>query len=245
MSSAGETAILLGATGVTGKYLLKHLLASPKFNRVVEIGRRVTPSDQLRNTPGKDKLSQKIVDFEKLNEAGLARENADVVVIAMGTTRAIAGSAEEFVKVDSTYVVNAAKAAKSANPAQRLVYLSTTGASIDSRVLYFQTKGKTERALAELGYGDYIAFRPGHLAETNRDEPRWTETLPAPFFKLMSFFIAGWYIPVPTLAKGVAIAAETGSAKLPASAEAQKITTPDGVPPYHVIFAKGCLYMAN
>jgi hypothetical protein len=41
--------------------------------------RRVTPEDKLG--PGKEKLQQKVIDFEKLNEAGLKDGNWDVVFI--------------------------------------------------------------------------------------------------------------------------------------------------------------------
>lgn len=44
-----------------------------------EYGRRVTPADQI--TTGKEKLEQKIIDFGKLDEAGLNAGKWDVVII--------------------------------------------------------------------------------------------------------------------------------------------------------------------
>lgn len=75
----GQTALLLGATGATGKHVLKEVLSSPHFTRVLECGRRVTPIDQISS--GKEKLEQKIIDFEKLGEAGLNTSKWDVVFI--------------------------------------------------------------------------------------------------------------------------------------------------------------------
>ncbi|KAG8884157.1 Protein fmp52, mitochondrial, partial [Tulasnella sp. 403] len=78
----GKTALLLGATGATGHHTLRYLLASPKFSRVVEVGRRVTPADKLEEYGFKQdgaerrKLVQKVVDFEKLRTAMLQPESA-------------------------------------------------------------------------------------------------------------------------------------------------------------------------
>jgi oxidoreductase len=58
---------------------LKELLSSPHFTRVGEYGRRVTPLEQI--TSGKEKLEQKTIDFEKLEDAGLKDGRWDVVFI--------------------------------------------------------------------------------------------------------------------------------------------------------------------
>lgn len=59
-------------------------MASNHFSRVVEAGRRVTPADSLQDAAGKEKLTQKTIDFEKLEESGLKDEKVDVVVIVVG-----------------------------------------------------------------------------------------------------------------------------------------------------------------
>lgn len=79
----GETALLFGATGATGKNILRELLASSHFTRVIEAGRRVTAADVVSNLPGKEKLVQKTIDFENLSAAGLDAEKVDVVVIVV------------------------------------------------------------------------------------------------------------------------------------------------------------------
>jgi len=67
----------------------------------------------------------------------------------------------------SRYVLAAAQAAKSSGN-QRVVYISSAGASKNSRILYSRSKGLTEEGLASLGYSDTIIFRPGFLAGANR-----------------------------------------------------------------------------
>lgn len=80
-----STALLLGATGASGRHVLRELLASKQFSSVVEAGRRVTPAEQLQDVPEafKSKLVQKVIDFERIDDAGLKDVNADVVVITV------------------------------------------------------------------------------------------------------------------------------------------------------------------
>ncbi len=78
---APTSALILGATGQTGRQLLSELIASPTFTRVCEAGRRVTPSEELP-TQASEKLEQKVIDFERLDEAGLKEGNWDVVFIS-------------------------------------------------------------------------------------------------------------------------------------------------------------------
>jgi oxidoreductase len=77
-----KTALILGSTGQTGRHLLRELIACPTFSRVCEAGRRVTPAEDLASLQGREKLEQKVVDFERLDEAGLEGGQWDVVFIA-------------------------------------------------------------------------------------------------------------------------------------------------------------------
>jgi hypothetical protein len=74
-----RSALIFGATGQTGRYLLQSLLASPHFTRVGEYGRKVTSPSDIKT--GKDKLEQKVIDFEKIQEYGLKQGKWDVVFI--------------------------------------------------------------------------------------------------------------------------------------------------------------------
>lgn len=78
MSNA--SALLIGATGQTGRIVLKELLSAPHFARVGEYGRKTTPLEDI--TDGKEKLEQKTIDFENLEgEKGLKEGRWDVVYI--------------------------------------------------------------------------------------------------------------------------------------------------------------------
>lgn len=123
--SAGRSAVIIGATGQVGAHLLKELLANGAFTTVAEYGRRTTPVEKLPQEHI-GKLSQKTVDFEKLNADDWKAQRFDTVFITLGTSRAIAGSAEAFEKIDREYVLNVAKAAKVDGFDQRVVYCSVS-----------------------------------------------------------------------------------------------------------------------
>ncbi|KIK57084.1 hypothetical protein GYMLUDRAFT_173499, partial [Collybiopsis luxurians FD-317 M1] len=220
-TTMSQTALIIGATGQTGRHLLKQLLTSPHYSQVSEYGRRVTDLSSI-GLPTGEKLEQKVIDFEKLNESGLGEGKWDVVFITLGTSRKNAGSAEAFEKIDREYVVNAARAAKANDKDQRLVYLSSTGANPDSSFLYPRSKGITELELASLGYKDTIIFRPGMLAGVDRSESRPLETGARFVTGLMAKFTDRIEIKVETLAKAIAKAGALGSAALPSVAAATK-----------------------
>ncbi|KAG8904635.1 Protein fmp52, mitochondrial [Tulasnella sp. 403] len=237
--SSSLTALLFGATGATGKHVLRELLASSHFTTVVEAGRRVNtlPDD----TPGKPKLVQKTIDFEKIEQEGLGEVNADVVIITLGTTKSDAGSTENFLKIDRDYVLNAAKAAKTGDEAQRIVYLSSTGASATSRFLYTRSKGETEHGLAKLGYSDLVVFRPGLLK--GRDGRRTVEAISEVIVNIIPGRDSTG-IDVKELAKSIVRAAETGSAGLPKVADA-KLESPAEGSPYHIVANKGSVNLSK
>lgn len=242
---ASESVLLLGATGATGKNVLRDLLASNHFSRVVEAGRRVTPADSLQDAAGKEKLAQKTIDFEKLEESGLKDDKVDVVVIVLGTSKAQAGSAEAFEKIDREYVLNAAKAAKTDDPKQRVVYLSSVGANANSPFLYARSKGLTEQGLAAL-YSDCIVFRPGLLKDAERAQPSLVENVYGKVLDILPFGKETLAIPIKQLSKAITLAAVQGSANLAPEALATKEDPQkEGVPPYWVITNKGGLGLSR
>lgn len=236
---SGQTALILGATGATGKHLLRELLASSKFSKVGEFGRRTTPLDGL---PNKEKLAQKVIDFEKVHEAGLNDEKWDVVYIVMGTTRAQAGSMANFRKIDQDYVVDAAKAARRPEHKQRLVYLSVAGSSLSSHVPYYRSKAETEIRLASLEYDDSIVCRPG-LIFTQREQSRFLESLAMPIFRLASYFSDNAGISVEQLARAVRLTGELGSSDLQIKAQATQLG--EGNAKFTVVPNPGLIALAN
>jgi len=213
--------LLIGATGQVGRHLLKELLASEHFTRVGEYGRRVTQDIAA----GKAKLEQKVIDFEKIQPGEWAPSKWDVVFITLGTTKAAAGSAQAFERIDRDYVINAAKAAKAGDLKQRIVCISSYGADAKSSLLYSRTKGQVEEALATLGYSDTIIFRPGYLQGAKREKTSFAENAFAAVTGALSRVSSSFEINIAVLAKSMCIAGQLGSASLPPVAGATKAGT--------------------
>ncbi|KAK0188485.1 hypothetical protein F5146DRAFT_1140001 [Armillaria mellea] len=233
---SGKTALIIGATGQTGQHLLKELLASSHFTKVGEYGRRLTDLSTL--STGKDKLEQKTIDFEKLEESGLKDGKWDVTKSnRLGTTRKAAGGAEGFQKIDRDYVINSAREARVPDHQQRVLYLSSGSANSKSSFLYPRCKGQTEEALASMGYSDTIVFHPGLLAGTSRPQSRMPEVIAEGVINTLrlSSFFSGLEIKasirnkaVATLGRSMAIAGWLGSERLPSVARAKEEETPEG-----------------
>ncbi|KAI0047391.1 hypothetical protein FA95DRAFT_1606088 [Auriscalpium vulgare] len=238
---SGKSALIIGATGQTGRYLLRELLDSSVFTRVGEAGRRLTPLDELPAN-ATAKLEQKTVDFENIEAAALHEGKWDVIFITLGTSRKNAGSAANFEKIDREYVLNAAKAVKT-DGEQRIVYCSTNASNIKSSFLYSHSKALTEQGIADLGYSDTIVFQPGFLRNTKRPDFRPLEVVLGPVSTLFSYLSSNVEIGVDKLAKSMRIAGELGTAKLPASAEASKLTW--DTKEFTVIGNKGSLLLSK
>src|SRR5512141_629667 len=130
-----RSALVLGSTGLIGSHLTEQLLQHPEYDRVVAPVRRVT----AREHPS---YAEAVISFDRLEEhAGLFE--VDDVFCCLGTTMRLAGSQEEFRKVDQIYPVAAARIA-AARGVRRFLLVSSLGANARSRNFYLRVKGGTE-----------------------------------------------------------------------------------------------------
>jgi uncharacterized protein YbjT (DUF2867 family) len=153
-------ALVIGATGATGKELVNLLLESTDYSEVSIFVRRPTGKSH-------SKLTEHVVDFSDINSfqeliAG------DVLFSCLGTTLKDAGSKEKQWEIDYDIPAEFASAAKQ-NHVNSLVLVSSYGASAKSSVYYSMMKGKLEDYLRELHFPQYIIFRPGPLIRENTD----------------------------------------------------------------------------
>lgn len=149
-----RTALIVGATGLVGGFLLRQLLAAPEYDRVISLGRR---SLDLAHP----KLTQVTADFATLEKA-TADLHCDDAFCCLGTTIKKAGSQAAFRAVDHVAVLAFAWAARR-NGAQRFFVVSSLGANARSRVFYNRVKGETEEALEVLAFKTLAIFRPSLL----------------------------------------------------------------------------------
>jgi uncharacterized protein YbjT (DUF2867 family) len=196
----GRIAVLLGASGATGKVLLPLLFDDPRYAKVVTLSRRKLGIRHPR-------LEDRVVDFEHL-AAGFDGLQADDCYCTFGTTIRIAGSEAAMTRIDHDYVVAFAAAGLAAG-ATRFAYLSAANADAGSSVFYARLKGRTEEALKALGYRSLSVFRPSMIIAERADR-RWAESILFPLLpvadKLMRGSLAKFRsIPVETLARAIAV----------------------------------------
>lgn len=176
-----KTAIIIGATGLTGKALLYQLLEDKQFSTVILFLRK----DLNISHP---KLVQHCIDFNAL-EAYKDLIKGDVIFCCLGTTIKTAGSQEAFKKVDYTYPTEFAKIAKQ-NGVSTFCLQSSLGADSKSNNFYLKVKGETEDYIRELNYVSFSIFRPSMLLG-NRTEFRLGETIGKIVMQGLSFMFIG------------------------------------------------------
>ncbi|XP_056881330.1 oxidoreductase HTATIP2 isoform X3 [Takifugu flavidus] len=85
-----KSCFILGASGETGKLLLREVLERNIFSRVTLIGRRkLTFEEETYKN-----VVQEVVDFEKLDDYAAAFQGHDVGYCCLGTTRAKVGAGQ-------------------------------------------------------------------------------------------------------------------------------------------------------
>ena len=156
---APRTALLVGASGLVGSFLLQRLLDAPAYARVAVWARRPL---ELKHP----KLAVEIVDFAKLEER---RVEAEDVFCCLGSTIKAAGSQAAFRRVDHDYPVALARAAAKGG-ARRFLVVSALGASARSGVFYNRVKGEMETAVRAAGIEKTSIFRPSLLSGPRKDE---------------------------------------------------------------------------
>ncbi|MBO9690979.1 NAD(P)H-binding protein [Chryseobacterium sp.] len=153
-------ALVIGATGATGKDLVNQLLHDKEFDEVDIFVRK--PVD-IQN----DKLKVHVVNFEKPEE-WKDKVKGDVAFSCLGTTLKDAGSKEAQKKVDFDYQYEFAKAAKE-NNVEDYILVSAYGANPQSKIFYSKMKGELEEAVKQLHFNKITIFKPGMLERKNSE----------------------------------------------------------------------------
>ena len=180
--------LIAGATGLVGRHVVKSAVASPRFGRIVTIGRRrldeeVLPADIT------DAVEQYVVDYDAL-DASTGWADVNVVICALGTTMKRAGGKAQFRMVDFEYPIALAERARR-NGVEHFILVSSMGADPESRVFYSRVKGEAEQELRKAGFKRVTFARPTLLLG-DRDEQRRGED----FAKRMRFVMRGRYRPI-------------------------------------------------
>ncbi len=196
-------AVIAGASGLTGSWLLRLLLQDPGFSQVIALTRR-----PLELTHPK-LLELRVSDFTGLSSLPALPEGA-LFFSALGTTIKTAGSRDAFRQVDFDAILEFGKLAKK-NGARGFLLVSATGANPGSRIFYNRVKGETEDALRGLNLASLMIFRPGLLLGERR-ESRTAERLGILAAQCMpKAWTRGFATPVDLLARSMLLEAKTPS----------------------------------
>ncbi|GGW98598.1 NAD(P)H-binding protein [Salegentibacter mishustinae] len=188
-----KTAIILGATGLTGGMLLQQLLEDDRYEKIKLFSRS---SVEIENP----KIEEHLIDLFKLEEHK-DKFTADEVFCCVGTTKSKTPDHETYTRIDRGIPIAAAKLCKE-NKVDTFLVVSALGANPKSRVFYNRTKGKMEQEVLEQEIKHTYILQPS-LITGERKESRSFEKIG----KIMLNFVNPFFLG--TLRKYKSISAES------------------------------------
>jgi uncharacterized protein YbjT (DUF2867 family) len=176
-----KTALIIGSTGLVGSHLLKLLLDSSDYIKVISFVKRDIGIKHR-------KLTQHIIDFDK-PETYKDLVEGDDFFCTIGTTIKKAGSKDDFKKVDFEYPRQFAAFALQ-NKVKQFLIISSLGADANSGNFYLKTKGEIQNYLKDCNFESISVVQPSLLLG-NRTEYRLGEKVGAFFMNTFSFLLLG------------------------------------------------------
>ena len=200
-----KTAIILGATGLTGRILLDKLIHDASFNKIKLFS---------RSSVGKSssKIEEHIIDMFQLEK--YSKEfTADVVFCCIGTTKRKTPNKETYRKIDYGIPVTAAMLSK-INGIKTFIVISALGANENSSVFYNKTKGEMERDVINQNIENMYILQPS-LIVGDRNESRLGENVAGVFMKFFGFLVPKKYrmIEAETIAEAMHVLSESNYAE--------------------------------
>ncbi len=170
-----KTAIIIGATGLTGGILLQHLIKDNRYAKLVLFSRKSVNISH-------PKIEEHIIDMFQL-EGNKVNFIADEVFCCIGTTASKTPDKTLYRQIDYGIPLTVSQLCKK-NNISTLIIISALGANAKSKVFYNRIKGEMEEEVLKLQISKTHILQPS-LIGGNRDEKRPGEY----FFKqLMKIF---------------------------------------------------------
>ena len=176
-----RTALVFGATGLVGGYLLEELVKLEVFQKIIVFTRR---APDIQN----QKIEVVINNLENIDEISGMIKGHDLFC-CIGTTIKKAGSKEAFKKVDLLLPSKLAEVA-AGNRVNNFVVISSIGASTTTGNFYLQVKGKMEHEVQKYTFDHLIIVRPSLLLG-DRKEFRFGEATGKIFMPVLNIFFRG------------------------------------------------------
>jgi len=174
VSTAGQKRlVLVGATGMVGKYALRYALDNSAVGSVMSIGRRKLGISHPKLT---EVLHRDFADCSALAET---LSGQDAAVFCLGTyTGSVAEADLRRITVD--YTIEFARVLHASSSGAAFSFLSGSGADPTgrSRMPFARYKGEAENALLAAGFPHVYLFRPAYIYPVEpRKEPNFSYRL--------------------------------------------------------------------
>ncbi|HEY0977695.1 MAG TPA: NAD-dependent epimerase/dehydratase family protein [Flavobacteriales bacterium] len=177
----GKKIILTGATGYVGEGVLIECLADPAISEVLVVGRKTCGRQHA-------KLKELLVkDFFTLDGMRDRLVGYDGCFFCAGIS-SVGMKEEEYTRITYHATLAFARTLLEASPGCVFIYIS--GAATDSsekgRMMWARVKGRTENALARLGFKGQYNFRPGIMKPSpGQHNPKTYQRLLVPLFAVL------------------------------------------------------------
>lgn len=176
-----KTALILGATGLTGSILLEKLIKDDRYEAIKLFSRK-----KIEGLPSK--VSQYVGSLFEL-ENFKTEFTGDEVYCCIGTTIKKTPDKEIYKKIDYGIPVAAAQLSKT-NHINTFLVVSAIGANTRSRFFYNKTKGEMERDVLAQSIPLTYILQPSIIVG-NRKENRIGEKIGLAIFKLFNPLMIG------------------------------------------------------
>ncbi len=194
-------AIIIGATGGVGRYLVEKLLKSPFYSEVTVISRKGFPKNPKLTNIIWDDFSEYLLKNKNVE----LFKNYDVLFCCLGAPeKALIGLMYNkkkyepiFQTIDYDYTVGVASAAFEAGIPHFSV-ISSSGLSEKATFPYIKIKWKMEQAVKSLGFKNLSIFHPSHLMKPARVEEKF-------FKKILLNFVAFIASVMPHTQKAITV----------------------------------------
>tara|TARA_R110001583_G_scaffold160872_1_gene312809 strand:+ start:92927 stop:93586 length:660 start_codon:yes stop_codon:yes gene_type:complete len=170
-----KTAIILGASGLTGSILLHKLLKDDRYETIKLFSR-----SKINGLPSKViQFTGNLLELESFKPNFTGNE----VYCCIGTTAKKTPNRTIYKTIDYGIPVNAAKLAK-ATTIKTFLVVSALGANAKSNIFYNKTKGEMERDVLSKKIANTYILQPSIIGG-NRNETRIGEKIGLSLFKLL------------------------------------------------------------
>jgi nucleoside-diphosphate-sugar epimerase len=181
-----KTALVVGASGLVGSFVLEHLLSNPDYAEVKVLARKALN----QNHP---KLKQCLVDFDQLDTVDPSTFSVTDAFSCLGTTLGRTGEQSIYRRIEVDYPLQIATKVLSSG-GRSFHYVSAIGSSSKSPINYSKMKGETEDSLRDLQkrypHTCMASFRPCFISGP-RKEKRLLEQIALPIWSGLEIFMQG------------------------------------------------------